>query len=248
MTGARYEVRRFLQDAVYKAISYEPLLDYMRKTSLSRKTVVLMYHEIAEDANEIEAWTVVRKSDFIRQMEYLSDHFNVVSLEEAIHSMSNGSAEETGKPVAVVTFDDGYKGNRRVLLPLVESMKIPVTIFVSSRAVQDGIVYWYDRLINGFQENVPVKINLSHLSLGLYQINQDRDPKNWSEIERLLRDLKTLEPNIRERAVDTILKDLKAPQKGGGRSMWGPDQSMNYVNWRIVLLSRSVPTLTAIIS
>ena len=170
-----------------------------------------MYHEIADDKDDIEAWTVVKKSNFIKQMEYLRNNFNVVSLEDGIDLMGNSS--HIKGPTAVVTFDDGYPGNARILLPILKSMNIPSTIFVSTKAVQDQEIYWYDKLINAFQSEKVIEINLNHLSLECYQINRCKGARNWMEIQRLLTDLKTLDACRRGKLVEDIIRNLNTPHK-----------------------------------
>jgi len=210
-------IKRILRDTAYRPLASEAVLKWLRKRSLGGKAVVLMYHEVAPDAEGIEAWTVVRESDFVRQMKYLSSEFNVVSLSDALRLISGDNADPgDGRPTAVVTFDDGYSGNMRTLLPAVKSMKIPVTIFVATKAVQDRIVYWYDRLISALQGDTMIELDLTDLGLGLYRINRRRGDENWRQIERLLADLKAVEPARRAEAVEDILKRL-APLKGKGR-------------------------------
>ncbi|MCC7202306.1 MAG: polysaccharide deacetylase family protein [Nitrospirae bacterium] len=210
---SRNIVKKILKASAYKIISLEALLSRKRKARLHGKAIVLMYHEIANDEDEIDAWTVVRKRDFLQQMEYLSNHFRVVSLRDAIAHMTeaNGGAEQ--KPMAVVTFDDGYAGNRQVLLPIVKDMNLPVTIFIATRAIQDQGIYWYDRVINGLQGEQVIDIDLTYSSLGKYRINASKGSENWREMEKLLSDLKTLEPDKRENVVDDILSDVHITTK-----------------------------------
>lgn len=208
-------LKTILKNTFYKIIASEPILNHLRKTRLNSNIIVLMYHEVAEDDADIEAWTVVKKSDFIRQMEYLSSYFNIISLKDAIALAKNQNINNVNKPSAVITFDDGYAKNYQALLPIVKSMNIPVTIFVATRAVQDGTLYWYDRLINALQGCGPIELNLGHLSLGNYQINYCRGAENWREIQRLLSDLKALKPDVREDAVEEILKVLNYKPANG---------------------------------
>ena len=178
-----------------------------RKRKLRGSIIVLMYHEVAEDDHDIEAWTVVKRSDFVKQMEYIHDTFQVVSLDEAFQEIENDQAID--KPTAVITFDDGYAGNKHIVLPIAKSMNIPLTIFVSTRAVQEQDVYWYDRLILALQGEREINVDLEHISLSRYCVNQSKGSKNWAEIERLLTDLKTLGPSSRERVVSDIIADLR---------------------------------------
>jgi len=204
-------LKKLFKRSLHKVISFEPILGNMRGSRLNQKVVVLMYHEIAEDSDDIEAWTVVKKSEFIRQMEYLSAHFDILSTEEALERMRSGH-NLSKKPAAVITFDDGYSGNNRVLLPIVRSMDLPVTVFVASKAIEDGILYWYDRIINALQGGAPIALDLKRFARGAYRINRCRGAENWREIERLLSDLKALDPRARVAAVETILAGLAHPK------------------------------------
>lgn len=204
-------LKRALRSSLNKVFSFEPFLSNLRSFKLPNKTIVLMYHEIADDKDDIEAWTVVRKSDFIRQMEYVSEHFDILGMEDALGRMSDGRAGSK-KPSALITFDDGYNGNNRVLFPIVKSMNLPVTVFVASGAVNEGQLYWYDRVIIALQGNAQVALDLRRLDLGSYRINRYRGAENWREIDRLLCDLKALEPRKRAAAVESIIDEL-GPRK-----------------------------------
>lgn len=195
---------RRLRDILYGCISNERFLDLSRG-AMAGKVLVLMYHEVGPDDADIEAWTVVRRSDFERQMEYLRANFEVVSLAEAVAS----SVSRSGKPRAVVTFDDGYAGNRRHMLPVMDSLGLPVSIFVATGAVVTGLPYWYDRIINGLQGKGPVKVDLGGFSLGTFAMNRTKGADNWSEIERLLRALKSLAPSTRDEAVARVMASLE---------------------------------------
>lgn len=203
-------LRQTVKKALYGPLSSELVLGYARKKRLRGKVVVLMYHELAEDEDEIDAWTIVKKSDFVRQMEYLTAHYDVVSLKDAI---SRKALEGSGKPLAAVTFDDGYAGNKKILMPLARSMGLPVEIFVATGAVTSGELYWYDRLITAAQAHDGTPLDLTRMGLRVYRINASRGASNWAETQRLLVDLKELEPLERDTAVTRILDMLKA----GGR-------------------------------
>jgi len=200
-------IRNVLRDAAYGSLASEAVLRRLRRKNLCGKAVVLMYHELAPDSEDIEAWTVVSRSAFVRQMEYLSSEFNIVSLSEAL-GLIDGRSLEAGRPLAVITFDDGYSGNRHTLLPAIESLNIPVTVFVATKAVQDRLVYWYDRLISALQVDKPVELDLAGVGLGLFRINRGKGAENWREIQRLLSGLKTFEPAKRAEAVEEVLGKL----------------------------------------
>lgn len=188
---------------LYSSLSIDLVLDPLRRRTASSGITVLAYHDLAPDGVDIEAWTVVRESDFLRQMDYLMRYYNVVSLDQALARMC-GSID-TVRPLAVVTFDDGASGSTDVLLPIVEACRIPVTIYVATRQIVDGTPYWFDQLINGLQVDATVDVNLQSFGLGRYRINEVRGPRNWNEIERLLEALKSLDPARRPEAVQVGL-------------------------------------------
>lgn len=200
-------IRQLARMAMYRLAAWEPLLGPVRKRKLGGKAVVLMYHELAEDSDDVEAWTVVKRGDFVRQMDYLRSKFDVVSLSQAIAQMAQPDSSD--RPKAVVTFDDGDRGNRDVLLPIVEELDLPVTIFVATRQVQDQEPYWFDRLVNALQIETPVTVTLPAASPVTCVINETRGAQNWARIQYLLSSLKKLEPTTRELVVDDIVKNVE---------------------------------------
>ena len=172
-----------------------------------------MYHEVLADRADVESWTVVRESEFRRQMEYLSHNFKVTSLNKALEIMR--STSDSGDPLAVVTFDDGYSGNRRVMLPIIETLRIPVTVYVATEAIMTQGLYWYDHVIVALQpkRGRSITVDLSQFNLGSYHFADRLEGETrWKEIQRVLSDLKQMSPDVRAKAVEHILIEVKTPQ------------------------------------
>jgi peptidoglycan/xylan/chitin deacetylase (PgdA/CDA1 family) len=206
-----YHPKAFLKETIYKIGTREPILKRWRAKSYTNRILVLMYHEIADDHDEIEAWTVVKKSEFIKQMEYLKANFEIHSL-QGILNLGRGDYKPS-KPIAVLTFDDGYAGNYKVLFPTIIEMNIPATVFVATKAVLEQKPYWFDRVIHGLQSMSKGKIDLKELSLGSYEINASRGGNNWGNINKLLTELKRFPPTKREDVVDRLLNSLNLPKR-----------------------------------
>lgn len=110
-------------------------------TTLARRAVagralILMYHGLTEDET-ITDWTQVRAADFARQMQYMKDHFEMVTLADIVGMLESGKIIPHA---ATVTFDDGYRSNETLALPILKAMNIPATIFITS-----GFIRGYDR-------------------------------------------------------------------------------------------------------
>jgi peptidoglycan/xylan/chitin deacetylase (PgdA/CDA1 family) len=204
------------RELTYLGLARDAVLAFQQRRMSCLCSSVLMYHDIAGDNVDIEAWTVVRESDFLRQIEYLDRHYELVSLDQAITRTSGTTCSE--RPMAVVTFDDGGYGNSSVLLPIIESLKVPVTIYVATGQVIDAISPWFDQVINAVQTEHPVTLDLRQHGLGVYAINRTRGSKNWVQIQRLLHDLKVLVPSKRADVVGTVLEQLQTePHRGNAR-------------------------------
>ena len=192
---------------IYAGLTSAVMMPILRACLTKMHVAVLMYHELGRDDADIEAWTVVRESDFLRQVEYLDRHYDVVSLDQALMRMQSG--QPSSRPMAVLTFDDGDRGNADVLLPIVERLKMPVAVYVATQQVTDGTPYWFDRVVNVLQTDGVINVDLQAHGLKQYVINQSRGAKNWVAIQRLLQDLKTLAPETRERAVRAMVEKLQ---------------------------------------
>ncbi len=103
--------------------------------------VVLFYHRVADDL--ATPWTVSTKT-FLRQMEWLRRHFEIVSLDEVHRRMASGWNH--GLCVAV-TFDDGYAANCQVAIPWLIAHAVPCTYFVTLEPVLSGRPFAHDQCL-----------------------------------------------------------------------------------------------------
>ncbi len=87
---------------------------------------ILMYHSIGDN----KAFFTVRPDMFDTQMRYLKERgFSVVPLRALIKKMQTG---ESVAGYVAITFDDGYKDNFDIALPILKKYGFPATIFVIS--------------------------------------------------------------------------------------------------------------------
>ena len=92
-----------------------------------KKIAILMYHRIGPDS-ESSRYVCASKA-FERQMLWLRrSGLAVVGLEQIVRSSTG--AESVPRGAVAVTFDDGHEDFCRYALPVLESLKIPATMFV----------------------------------------------------------------------------------------------------------------------
>lgn len=93
---------------------------------------VLFYHGV--DTVEEKASLHISPEMFEQEMVFLSKHYEIVPIEEYYRRFQENKF--TGKEI-VVTFDDGYRNNLTIAAPILQSLDIPFTVFVSTRHIDN---------------------------------------------------------------------------------------------------------------
>ena len=114
-----------------------------RASGGSNRLLVLGYHNIEATWR----WPMPLGSgfrSFARQMKVLRRTANLVSLDEALQSLDNGRPLP---PRAVaITFDDGYRDNLTLAVPMLNRLKIPATVFLVPGFLSGEVHAWWERL------------------------------------------------------------------------------------------------------
>jgi len=89
---------------------------------------ILLYHRVATPASDIHH-LAVSPADFREQMAHLKDHYRVVPLSQFAREAGDGSLNPG---TVAVTFDDGYLDNLVKASPILTSVGVPATFFVTT--------------------------------------------------------------------------------------------------------------------
>lgn len=98
----------------------------------------LFYHRIADE--HPNDWTLSNDM-FRKQVNWLNERFDIVSLEEAQHRIA---AEQNERPTVCITFDDGYADNCDIALPWLVENDITFTYFITTNNVLTGEPFAHD--------------------------------------------------------------------------------------------------------
>jgi len=85
---------------------------------------VLVYHTIRESPEPLEGDIDIPREKFAQQLDWLARRGRVGTLERTLL--------DTTKRVTAITFDDGFRDNLTVALPLLEKFNLPMTLFVTA--------------------------------------------------------------------------------------------------------------------
>lgn len=108
---------------------------------------ILLYHGVsASPSRGIENFSRkhIHAEEFERQMAFLNGNTCVVSLREIAARLAGGWA--LAERSVAVTFDDSFKNNLDVALPILKRHRIPATFFVATGFVGTDRRFWVDRV------------------------------------------------------------------------------------------------------
>jgi peptidoglycan/xylan/chitin deacetylase (PgdA/CDA1 family) len=140
--------------------------------------------------------------NFQSYLNFFKANFRIIDLNE-LHSLI-----QQGRPVkeklALITFDDGYRDNYDVAYPLLKTMNIPATFFVTTSLVGSNVIPWWDE----------IAWHLRQLSGRTFKLSTWPDPISLPQIidtniiRRVLSRIKSFPAQI-----DNQLKELRALTK-----------------------------------
>ena len=111
--------------ALYQRCGYIPLRDFLLGKLGRSRAVVLYYHRIGGKD------TLTRPTEaFRKDLEYLKRHCECVSLFELCERLKSDAP--LSRPLAVVTFDDGYRDNFTHAVPELQRAGISATFYVAT--------------------------------------------------------------------------------------------------------------------
>jgi peptidoglycan/xylan/chitin deacetylase (PgdA/CDA1 family) len=140
--------RRLLKDAVASAISRTRSLTSLAPAASGCRPLVVGYHRVVEDFDRAAATDMptmlVSRAMFERHVEWIGRHFEFVSLDEIGAHIESG--EPFSRPVATLTFDDGYRDVYEHAVPTLMRVGAAATVFVVTEPVDRPCWQIHDRM------------------------------------------------------------------------------------------------------
>src|SRR3989338_10367301 len=121
----------------------------MPELSLRAPTVrprIFLYHGVSPDIPGYGIFNYRKKfltpEVFRRELSWISRHFTVIPLSLLIERIKSG--DRLPPRAAAITFDDGYRNFYEYAFPILQSLKIPATMFLATDFVFDKKPLWVD--------------------------------------------------------------------------------------------------------
>ena len=138
-------IRIGLKSAASAALSFSGAARLAHATRFARLPLVIAYHRVVEtlsaDGTALPAMEITA-SMLARHLDWIATRFDIVSLDE-LESMLNVRRR---RPLAAITFDDGYSDVFHHGFPLLRRKGIPATMFVVTDLVGTDELPLHERL------------------------------------------------------------------------------------------------------
>ncbi len=183
------------------------LLRKMHRRRFGPGIRILFYHRVAAEAGppDLRGRRPITAREFERHLQHLTRHYRVISLEEAAKALQSGAP--LPENAVVITFDDGYRDNYTVALPLLEKYGVPATVFVVTSAI-DGKPFWFDEIQRWFGQTHAATLLFRETGEEFSLTGRDARRK---ALERVISTLKAL-PGAR---LPAVLADLRSDLRVG---------------------------------
>ena len=146
-----------VRSAISRAVVYGGVSAASRAVFPKRGAVVFYAHRLATDS--LGFLLALRPDWFEQQIAHLARHYRFIPLTELAEHYATGTP--IPKNTAVMTFDDGFKDNLDVGLPILRKYGVPATIFVVTRSAETGELPWPQRLGYVYQHAPAASLGLA---------------------------------------------------------------------------------------
>lgn len=169
------------------------------------KLSILIFHRVVPQPDELFPGEVDAQG-FDRICGWLAAWCNVLPLDEAAGRLRAGTLPSRS---LVITFDDGYRDNHDVALPILRRHGLPATFFVATGFL-DGGRMWNDTVIEALRRAPAGELDLNDIA-GCGRPVLGTPASRRAAVDAVLSRVKYLEPVPRQAAVQAIAARAGVP-------------------------------------
>lgn len=170
-------------------------LNAIGKTGLARAVqpvfgglgAILMFHHVGHRAPSFFGGNdhLSIRPEFLRELldEFRQECIDIVSLDEAVWRMT---APQNAQPFVALTFDDGYRDNIETAYPILQSFRVPFTLFVCSGFVDRMHPIWWLSLEQIVQSNNVIELDIGERHYVLHAVGKLEKRKTFERAMVLL--------------------------------------------------------------
>ena len=115
---------------------------------------ILYYHRVNDDNDSF--FPAISTELFDREMQFVSRHYRVVSLDTLADHLDSDSSET----LVSITFDDGYRDNYENAFPILRRHGLSATIFLTTGSIDSREPLWFEQLSLALKKTSREKLDL----------------------------------------------------------------------------------------
>ena len=165
---------------------------------------ILVYHRVLERRDPLRPGEPTRDA-FESRMHWLKSNFDLVTLAEGIAGLRGRSLPARA---LAVTFDDGYRDNHDVALPVLARLGVPATFFVATGYLDGGRMF-NDTVIEAIRIIDAPEIDLEREGLGVHPLGGNAERSMAAQ--RILGGIKYLSTAKRDAIAARIASLARGP-------------------------------------
>jgi peptidoglycan/xylan/chitin deacetylase (PgdA/CDA1 family) len=176
-----------------------------------QKSAILLFHRVMPVRDKM--WDPMDPALFEQTLKFVKKNFNTLPLNELLFSPPQASS----KPLAAITFDDGYKDFADYAVPLLNKYSLPASMFIVTECVDKNLPTWTFVLDYLFEKTK--KLSLDNFNFP--ELNNEFQKTKWINEEdrisygkKFKQYLKWISSSVRSNVIDNLLlnfNDVKHP-------------------------------------
>ena len=209
-----------------------------------QKKLVLLFHRVTPVRDKM--WDPMDPGLFEETLQYVQNKFHVIPLNELLFD-----APKTGsKPLASITFDDGYKDFITYSIPLLEKFSLPASMFVVTDCIEKNIPTWTYIVDHIFEHTKKLHLDnfsFSYLSAEFRQTKWHDATERISYGKRFKQHLKWISSDARNAIIECLLFNFNDVESPSGMMMsWDDIKQLNTAGFDVGSHSVTHPTLATV--
>ncbi|WP_233153020.1 polysaccharide deacetylase family protein [Motiliproteus sp. MSK22-1] len=158
--------------------------------------------------------------DLAKYVEFIKCNFRVISLDDLKEILAKDLP--IVEPLALLTFDDGYRDNYEVAYPVLKKASVPATFFITTSLVESHVVPWWDEIAWHVKQCAGLDIKLSSWDSSI-QISPGIAEGTFSskgQIRAVLQKVKAGQASVDSQLDELRALTGKSIKEEGGESMF----------------------------
>ena len=180
---AIYQDPKMIKNTLKGILDYFLYLRTLVSSDINNRSLILCYHCFKghnRPGTFVDEEYCIDTNRFEQQMQMVSKYFECIPLEDILEAGTGEVKPKKGR--IAVTFDDGYQSVKEMGLPILERYRIPATIFIATKFVEEPhYLPWWD-LLSYIERNyhgvLDIDVRGQHYQFNLNSPGESREFKD----------------------------------------------------------------------